>query len=112
LDRGPIPRDERTHYYRTYTNAGNGPTGEADPATVSGFRLDKYPVTVGRFRQYLNYLTSPTGTPPANGSGKHTHLNGGLGLADSSNPGTYETGWNATGCNAYVASGPASVIPE
>jgi len=40
-------------YYRTYTNDGTGPTGEADPATVSSFRLDKYLVTVGRFRQFV-----------------------------------------------------------
>ena len=33
--------------------ADGGPTGEADPASVSGFRLDKYLVTVGRFRQYV-----------------------------------------------------------
>jgi hypothetical protein len=31
-----------------YANDGGGPTGEADPATVSDFRLDKYLVTVGR----------------------------------------------------------------
>ncbi len=80
-------------YYRTYDPvvdedgstfamlaADGGPTGEADPATVSPFRLDKYLVTVGRFRQYVNYLTGTTGSPPGNGSGKHTHLNGGLGL--------------------------------
>ncbi|MGA3125003.1 MAG: hypothetical protein ABSF69_30050, partial [Polyangiaceae bacterium] len=48
-------------YNRTYTNLGNGPTAEADPATVSGFRLDKYLVTVGRFRQYVNYLTGEAG---------------------------------------------------
>src|SRR5271165_983105 len=35
-------------FYRTFTNDGTGPTEEADPATVSGFRLDKYLVTVGR----------------------------------------------------------------
>ncbi|MGD0676226.1 MAG: hypothetical protein ABSC94_12455 [Polyangiaceae bacterium] len=46
---------------------------------MSGFRLDKYLVTVGRFRQYVNYLTDGTGAPPANGSGSHTHLNGGTG---------------------------------
>ena len=28
-------------------------TGLADPATVSDFRLDKYDVTVGRFRQFV-----------------------------------------------------------
>ena len=40
-------------YYRTYANSDGGPTGEADPATVSGFRLDEYQVTVGRFRQFV-----------------------------------------------------------
>ncbi len=89
---------------RTYTNSGAGATGLADPATVSAFRLDKYLVTVGRFRQYVNYLTSASGAPPANGSGIHTHLNAGRGLANSGSPGTYETGWNATDWNALADS--------
>ncbi len=91
-------------YDRTYTNSGAGATGLADPATLSAFRLDKYLVTVGRFRQYVNYLTSAWGAPPANGSGIHTHLNGGRGLANSGSPGTYETGWNATAWNALADS--------
>jgi formylglycine-generating enzyme required for sulfatase activity len=74
-----------------------GPPGEADPATVSGFRLDKYEVTVGRFRQFVSALNSGYG--PSIGSGKHAHLNGGLGLVDSSSyqsyQGTsYEDGWS------------------
>lgn len=32
----------------------------------------------------------------AAGSGKHTHLNGGRGLADALAPGSYETGWDAS----------------
>jgi formylglycine-generating enzyme required for sulfatase activity len=77
-----------------------GPTGEADPATVSGFRLDKYLVTVGRFRPFVTAVAptdaGPGGYTPAAGSGKHTHLNGGLGLANSGRPGTYEPGRIAT----------------
>jgi formylglycine-generating enzyme len=92
-------------YYRTYTNSGAGATDEADPATVSGLRMDKYLVTVGRFRQYVNYVTGADGAPPANGSGVHKHLNGGLGLANSGSAGTYETGWDATDWNAYIATG-------
>ena len=103
-------------YYRTYgdinyfdggfaTATDGGPTGEADPATVSGFRLDKYLVTVGRFRQYVNYVTSNTGAPPANGSGIHAYLNGGRGLANSAVAGPDETGWDATDWNAYIATG-------
>jgi formylglycine-generating enzyme required for sulfatase activity len=88
-------------YFRTYTNSGVGPAGEADPATVSGFRLDKYLVTVGRFRQFVAAWNAGYG--PQAGSGKHTHLNGGQGLANSGDPGTYETGWDATDWNAEVA---------
>jgi formylglycine-generating enzyme required for sulfatase activity len=95
-------------YDRTYTNSGTGATGLADPASVSGFRLDKYLVTVGRFRQYVNYATSSAGAPPANGSGIHTHLNGGQGLANSGSPGVYETGWDATDWNTYIATGPGA----
>jgi sulfatase modifying factor 1 len=46
-------------FYRTYANDGSGPTGQADPATVSDFRLDKYDVTVGRFRQFVNAVLPP-----------------------------------------------------
>jgi formylglycine-generating enzyme required for sulfatase activity len=81
-------------YDRTYTNNGAGPTDEADPATVRGFRLDTYLVTVGRFRQYVNYLTGGSGSLPANGSGKHTHLNDQNGLATSGGTPAYETGWD------------------
>jgi formylglycine-generating enzyme len=98
-------------YYRTYDDdngtlaADGGPTGEADPATVSGFRLDKYLVTVGRFRQFVNAVLPSDGgagwLPPA-GSGKQTQLNGGQGLANSGDPGTYETGWN-TAWNGNIA---------
>ncbi len=94
-------------FYRSYTNDGGGPTGEANPATVSSFRLDKYDVTVGRFRQFINAWDGGAGWLPANGSGKHTHLNGGKGLLDvgigdlGAVPAAsvvYETGWvSATG---------------
>jgi sulfatase modifying factor 1 len=75
-----------------------GATGLDDPATVSTFRLDKYDVTVGRFRQFAKAWNGGTGFTPRAGSGKHTHLNGGAGLVDVGAPpdaGTlYETGWN------------------
>jgi formylglycine-generating enzyme required for sulfatase activity len=104
---------EASPFYRTYTNSGSGPTGEADPATVSGFRLDKYLVTVGRFRQFVAAWNN--GYYPAAYSGKHTHLNGGFGLANSAYYGDtitqascdpevdyacpYETGWDAIDWN-------------
>jgi formylglycine-generating enzyme required for sulfatase activity len=91
-------------YYRTYRNNGSGPTGKSDPATVSDFRLDKYLVTVGRFRQFAAAWSS--GWKPSAGSGKHTYLNGG-GLADTA--GGYETGWdpswnNTTDVNPTTSS--------
>jgi formylglycine-generating enzyme required for sulfatase activity len=73
-----------------------GPAGEAHPATVSSFRLDKYDVTVGRFRQFVNVWNGGAGYLPPPGSGKHAHLNGGLGLANGEAPGAYEPGWIAS----------------
>jgi formylglycine-generating enzyme required for sulfatase activity len=83
---------------------------------VSGFRLDEYDVTVGRFRQFVNTVLPPdggTGWTPPEGSGKHTHLNGGQGLvdlgtaADAGN--VYEPGWLAS-WDSYVASPLASSV--
>ena len=74
---------------------GSGATGKADSATISSFRLDKYEVTVGRFREFVKYLENG-GLPPAAGSGKHGHLNAGKGLADSGKSGSFEPGWDAS----------------
>jgi formylglycine-generating enzyme required for sulfatase activity len=91
-------------YYRTYTNTGSGPTGEADPASVSGFRLDKYLVTVGRFRQFVSAWNGGAGYVPPAGSGKHTHVNGGRGLSLVVGSGVvYEPGW--------VASDDSNIAP-
>jgi formylglycine-generating enzyme required for sulfatase activity len=109
-------------YYRTYdpTDADGGvevapdggPTGEADPATVSSFRLDKYDVTVGRFRQFVSAVLPPDGgagwMPPA-GSGKHTHLNGGQGLVNSGSGTGYEPGW-MTSDNSNIAPTSANLV--
>jgi formylglycine-generating enzyme required for sulfatase activity len=85
-------------YYRTYTNSGGCPTGEADPATVSNFNLDKYLVTVGRFRQFVNAWNNGNGYTPPVGSGKHAHLNGGQGLVNVGGDAgvVYEPGWLAS----------------
>ena len=86
-------------FYRTYANDGGGPTGEFDPATVSAFRLDKYDVTVGRFRQFAGAVLPSdggVGWMPDAGAGKHSHLHGGMGLLNSTPDGgvTYESGWD------------------
>ncbi len=98
-------------YYRTYDDEGalpgvyppplapdGGPAEEADPATVSTFRLDKYLVTVGRFRQFVGAWNGGNGWLPQPGFGKHSHLNGGLGLANGRPDagGAFEPGWAAS----------------
>ena len=93
-------------YYRSYdpqnadggidVRPDGGPTELADPATVSTFRLDKYDVTVGRFRQFVNAWSAGAGWMPTAGSGKHAHLNGGEGLINSGSVGEYEPGWVAS----------------
>jgi sulfatase modifying factor 1 len=84
-------------YYRTYTYGDT--SSYADRAKVSGFHLDKYLVTVGRFRQFVDAVmvtdAGPGGYTPSHGSGKHAYLNGGKGLANSGDPGSYESGWDA-----------------
>ncbi len=60
------------------------------PATVAEFRLDKYEVTVGRFRKFVAAVVA--GWRPAPGAGKHGHLNGGNGLVSTT--GAFETGWD------------------
>jgi formylglycine-generating enzyme required for sulfatase activity len=70
------------------------------PATVATFRLDKYEVTVGRFRQFVHAVVA--GWRPVTGSGKHTHLNNGRGL--NATDGGYEPGWDATNWNGLFAT--------
>jgi len=63
---------------------------------VSSFELDKYEVTVGRFRHFVSAWDDGSGYEPPAGSGKHIQLNGGRGLVDVSiaDAGTvYESGW-------------------
>jgi formylglycine-generating enzyme required for sulfatase activity len=43
----------------------------ADPATVSSFRLDKYKVTVGRFRRFVESGHGTQVMPPVAGDGEH-----------------------------------------
>jgi formylglycine-generating enzyme required for sulfatase activity len=57
----------------------NGVSGSY-PATVSAFRLDKYEVTVGRFRQFI---AAYPGSQPAAGSGVDRHV-------------AADPGWNAS----------------
>jgi sulfatase modifying factor 1 len=110
-------------YYRTYDTldadggvalaADGGPDGEADPAVVSRFQLDKYLVTVGRFRQFASAWNG--GWTPAAGSGKHTHLNDAQGLVNVGGPAdggiVYEPGW-ATSDNSNISPTDAALTVQ
>ena len=81
-------------YSRIYDSSSNGDARNLSaPATVSDFRLDKYEVTVGRFRQFIAAWKDGMGFEPAVGAGKHTHLNAGQGLQLKG--GGFESGWRA-----------------
>src|SRR5262249_34046362 len=82
-----------------------GVTGANQPATLSGFRLDKYAVTVGRFRQCVAAWNGGQGFLPPAGSGKPAHLNGGQGLTAGGAPSggaAFEQGWSP-GDDGYIA---------
>ena len=71
------------------------------PAEVSPFRLDRFEVTVGRFREFVEAMRR--GWTPAPGDGKHAHLAGGAGLIERDVPSDHEDGWDP----AWTARLPA-----
>jgi formylglycine-generating enzyme required for sulfatase activity len=79
-------------FYRSYDGISSGYTSTAFPATVSTLRIDRFEVTVGRFRQFVSAWDA--GWRPASGSGLHSHLNSGRGLTNAGAVGGYETGWS------------------
>lgn len=86
-------------------NRGNDPS---TTASVNAFRLDKYEITVGRFRKFVDVWLN--GWRPAVGAGKHRHVSGGQGLAAVQ--GGSEAGWPSA-WNAYVgAPSAAGEVPS
>jgi len=80
---GAIGNDDCCHslevqggtYLRSYDHAGDGDSGDIGYlATVSSFRLDKYEVTVGRFRAFVNAGMGTQARPPAPGAGGHANI--------------------------------------
>jgi formylglycine-generating enzyme required for sulfatase activity len=69
----------------------NGAT--TTPAQISSFRLDRFEITVARFRRFVADVVDNSWRPPA-GSGRHTHLNDGRGLVSTG--GLNEAGWDPT----------------
>jgi formylglycine-generating enzyme len=84
-------------FVRSFDDVKNAP---GSLATVSSFRLDRFEVTVGRFRKFVT--ASIDGWVPPAGSGKHTHLNAGKGLAEDA-PSKFEPGWDS-GWNSSLAT--------
>lgn len=63
-------------FFRSHDLAADGTyPSTSNPATVSSFRLDKYEVTVGRFRQFVNAGMGTQPNHPAVGAGARA-LNG------------------------------------
>jgi formylglycine-generating enzyme required for sulfatase activity len=57
-------------FYRSYDVAGDANSGNMNfPATVSDFVLDRYEVTVGRFRAFVNAGVGTAASPPPAGAG-------------------------------------------
>lgn len=64
-------------YFRGYDVALDASSGDKNsPATVSAFRLDKYEVTVGRYRAFLAAGQGTRAHPPETGAGTHPHIPG------------------------------------
>ncbi len=83
-------------YYRSYDTAGDSLSGDMNsPATISAFRLDKYEVTVGRFRAFVAAGLGTQAKRPATGAGTHARIPG--------------SGWEAA-WNANLAADTATLI--
>jgi formylglycine-generating enzyme len=62
-------------FYRSYDVAGDSDSGTATyAATVADFRFDKYEVTVGRFRKFVEAGMGTQASPPTAGSGAHATM--------------------------------------
>jgi len=73
-------------YFRSYDRAGDANSGNLNfLATVSDFRLDKYEVTVGRFRAFVNQGMGTQSSAPPPGAGAHSNIAGS----------GWDTTWNA-----------------
>jgi formylglycine-generating enzyme required for sulfatase activity len=59
-------------FFRSFDRAADESSGRENfPATISSFRLDKFEVTVGRFRQFVDHGLATRRDPPVPGTGAH-----------------------------------------
>jgi formylglycine-generating enzyme len=95
-------------FYRSYDGVTPGHTAMKAPASVSGFVLDHYEVTVGRFRRFVEAMQSSEGFPE-DGAGRHEHVAGGAVLDGAEN--RSEHGWRAA-WNQYLKLSLSETEPE
>ncbi|AUX45104.1 hypothetical protein SOCE26_065850 [Sorangium cellulosum] len=62
------------NYLRSYDGVAYNNTSH--PAAVSDFRLDRYEITVGRFREFVNAGRGVQANPPMVGVGAHPRVSG------------------------------------
>jgi formylglycine-generating enzyme required for sulfatase activity len=87
-------------FYRGYDVGTDGMyPSMASPATVSAFHLDKFEVTVGRFRAFVNAGKGLQTAPPNAGDGAHALISGSGWLS----------AWNAS-LNASTSSFSTSLV--
>lgn len=83
-------------YFRSFDVANDFLSGDKTaPATISSFRLDKYEVTVGRFRAFVEGGQGTTLNPPVTGSGANLYIPG--------------SGWEAA-WNQFLPANKADLI--
>ncbi len=88
-------------YFRSYDRAGDTDSGTPNfQATISTFQLDKYEVTVGRFRQFVAAGQGTAANPPTIGP---------MGTAAGSHPNIPGSGW-FTEWDAYLAADTSALI--
>jgi len=73
-------------FLRGYDTATDDYNDMSYPATVSAFVLDKYEVTVGRFRAFVEARQGTQASPPGAGAGAHPKLAGS----------GWDSGWNTS----------------
>jgi formylglycine-generating enzyme len=85
-------------FYRSYDVSGDGMYPSMNfPATVSAFVLDKYEVTVGRFRKFVSAGMGTQSGAPIAGSGAHAAIPG--------------SGWDAS-WNTELATSTSALIAD
>ncbi|HEX4420278.1 MAG TPA: formylglycine-generating enzyme family protein [Kofleriaceae bacterium] len=83
-------------FARSYDDANDASSGTTSfPATVGTFRLDKYEITVGRFRAFVAAGLGTQASPPADKAGTHASIPG--------------SGWDPNWDTNLVASTPALI---